>query len=369
MLLTVYIIAILSGLLFKKSKAVTFLIATVMYIISAYRTYDADYNSYLISYNLLGSGDGYRYAGYTWLQRIFYNAGASFEQYNKVFSLIVILMMLYGISLLTKNINQVLSCYLVFSFPLDVVQMKTALANAMVLIGIALVLTMRQGASEKELWLLRGKRRRLIGLVLLVLSCFIHFSSIYYVLAIVVTQVIKNRRGVAIHMLALLSTICVLLYSGLLVILVRYAGLLNVVGDLDYIARWTTRVTRYGFLIYIIPILAAIFLCPRTGFRDRAVDSAQHEIATFQITSVLLIPLLMLNGQYSRLIRIYMLMMYIYQARSVTDTNILDKRITIQSLSNLLASCAAIGILFYFDIFLNYDLVLGAILSYNSLIS
>ena len=341
-----------------------------MYIISAYRTYDADYNAYLISYNLLGSSDSYRYAGYTWLQRLFYNAGATFEQYNKVFSLIVIMMMLYGISLLTKNINQVLSCYLVFSFPLDVVQMKTALANAMALIGIALVLTMKQEASdEKELWLLRGKRRRLIGLVFLVLSCFIHFSSIFYILAIVVAQVIKNRRGVAIHMLTLLSIICVLLYSGLLVVLVRYAGSLNVVGDLDYIARWTTRVTRYGFLIYVIPILAAIFLCPRIGFRDRVVDSVQHEIAAFQITSVLLIPLLMLNGQYSRLIRIYMLMMYIYQARFVTDESILDKKITIQSLSNLLVSCVAIGILFYFDIFLDYDLVLGAILRYNSLIS
>ena len=94
MTFALYTSAVFIGLIFRKSKLCTIYILAVMYILSAYRTFDADYNTYLIGYNNLSKVATYRYAGYGSFLKIFSNLGLSFEAYNRIFFLVVFILLI-----------------------------------------------------------------------------------------------------------------------------------------------------------------------------------------------------------------------------------------------------------------------------------
>lgn len=359
MALALFISAIIAGLIFKKSKICTIYMFAIMYIFAAYRTYDADYNTYLIGYNNLGNASAYRYAGYSLFVRFFYNLGFDFETYNHLFFLIVLVLLIIAIRLLTKNINVVLACYLVYSYSLDVIQMKSAIADVLALLSIAIIININSNAIESE------KRRKLmwcVGILCLGIAVYMHFSTLYYVIALVIYNLNRNRKNIGLRVIIISGVLTGLLYSGLLLLIMRYANVLRILGDLDYMSHWAQKSTRYGYLIYILIITLLIVSC-RYNQNEMIKNDRQREVSNFIFTALLIIPFVFLNGQYSRLIRDYMILTYVIFAEQERSVVITGKRIV-----NNLMCIGAISLLFYLDIASNYENVLGALLRFNSLV-
>lgn len=359
MAIVLFVSAIITGLVFRKSKLCTAYILTIMYIFAAFRTYDADYNTYLIGFNNIRNTNLYRYAGYTSFVKIFSNIGLTFEDYNCVFYLIVFAVLLIAIISLTENVNMVLASYMIYSYSLDAVQMKSAIADTLALLSIAIIIRINAKGSRTDR---KTKICYLLAVLCMASAVYMHFSTIYYVFAISVYYMIRNRKNIEIRILLISVLMIVLLYSGFLVIVMRYANVLRILGDLDYMGHWAVKSTRFGYLVYGSIILLIVMSCSFNK-REMVKDEIHAEISTFLMTAMLVFPFVYLNGQYSRLLRIYMLLMYIVFSKQDRTTKISIKRVF-----NNLMCMGAIALLFYFDIANNYENVLGALLKYNSLI-
>lgn len=361
MAVIIFLSAIFMGLISRKSKICTVYILVVMYILAAFRTYDADYNTYRIGFQNLYNSTEYRYAGYTLFQKFFYNLGINFNQYNWVFFLIVFLLLFIGIKLLTDNVNIVLSCYMIYSYALDVIQMKSAIANALTLITIAIIIriTYIECEGNKK----TGAFIRLIALFCLLTAVAMHFSTLFYVFAIIIYLMIRNRQHIGKHIFFLMIVSFILIFSGFLVVIMKFANGLGIISDIDYLSHWTIKSTRFGFLIYFVIIALIIFSC-RFNKAKMIYDEEQLAISNFILTSMLVAPLLYLNGHYSRLLRIYMILMYVFFSRLPKGYVFTRKK-----LLNYLLFSFAIIIFYYVDISLNYTETLGSLLQYNQLFS
>nr|WP_027871073.1 EpsG family protein [[Eubacterium] cellulosolvens] len=353
-----FVSAILAGLLFRKSKLCTIYIFAIMYVFSAYRTFDADYNAYLIGYNNLSRGTAYRYVGYSSFLKIFSNMGLSFDAYNRIFFLIVFILLLVSVRLLTRNINAVLALYLIYPYSLDVVQMKSCIADILALISIVLVINLKTHYLDEE-------RKRKIASVVAIMSLFLaacmHFSAAYYSLTLALYLVVRNRENLGIKMLVLSCSMIALLYSGFLVIIIRFANKLGILGELDYIFQWTTKSTRYGYLLYFA-IIGLMVLSTTYNHVEMIKNKRQQELRYFLMSSLLILPFVFLNAHYLRLLRIYIILTYSIFADQDRSSVITGKRI----LNNIMCF-VTISVLFYFEIANNYSNVLGALLNYNSL--
>ena len=359
MSIMLFVSAIVAGLIFKKSKLCTMYLFVIMYLFAAFRTYDADYNTYKIGFNNLRNSS-FRYAGYTSFLKTFSQMGFTFERYNRVFFLIVFSLLIIGVKLLTDNINLVLAAYLVYSYSLDVVQMKTAIANALALLSIAILIDINAKTTR-----ITGRRtiRWLFAAICLEIAIYMHFSTVYYVFAIAVYYLIRNSRKKGIKVLVISVLMLVFLASGFLVLVMRYANILGILGDLEYMGRWATKSTRFGYLSYGIIIFLLIFSC-RYNKHAMVKDNIQREISTFLMTAMLVFPFVYLNGEYSRLLRIYILLVYV-----IISKQSCTKMIPVKRIVNNMMCIGAMSLLFYLDIGRNYENVLGALLHSNSLLS
>lgn len=141
MVIIIYAITIALGILCKRSKLVTALMIAAMVLIAGFSTDNADHLIYQSEY-LAASADnwtgGTRYLGYYLLQRAFIELGFEFSQFLPVIFGVCFCILFLGLYLITDNINFALSCYLVYSFPMDAVQIRTCLANSIAVLAFAL---------------------------------------------------------------------------------------------------------------------------------------------------------------------------------------------------------------------------------------
>ena len=357
----IFLSAIVAGIISRKSKICTTYIFVVMYLFAAFRTYDPDYNNYLIEFQNLNYSTELRYVGYTSFIKLFHTLGLDFNQYNYVFYFIVFLLLIIGINLLTENVNSVLACYMIHSYALDVIQMKSAMANALIIVAIAIVIRITF-TGEKPY-----KRQKSLAWIISLFCCLaaisMHFSALFYVVAIVLYLILRNHRDIGAYLFFFMVVAFLLVSSGFLVAVMKFANSLGIVNDIDYLSLWSIKATRLGYLIYF-GIIALIILSCRLNKAKVNYDGSQLAISNFMLTSMLAVPFLYLNGHYSRLLRIYMVLMYVFFSRLPRSLAITWKI----GLNYLMFSIALITF-FYMDIGSNYAETLGALLHCNSILS
>lgn len=358
MAIFVYISTIVLGLLFKKSKICTAYILSIMYIFSAFRITSADYENYKIAYNSIETTSYYKYAGYTSFQKVFHNIGLSFEQYNIVFYIIVLLLFAVAIRILTKNVNSVLAYYMIFSFPIDAVQMKSYLSEALSLVAISIIIKYIKFDEDKKL----NAKQLVIALGCFIMALYIHFSSAFYLIAAILYFTTKNRNSISKKVFALTITFSLVCYSGFFAVILKIANNLGIVGRLDYLDMYTIKTGKLGFILYAGWIILLIFAC-RYNKNEVCMETGQSEISSFMLTSILIIPFLILNVEYNRLIRIYMILLYIFYS-NIKKKTIISKKI----LFNYSAYFFSIIFSYCYIVVNLYEGTLGALLKYNSII-
>ena len=136
-----YFAAIMFGLIAKKSKIVTIYIIIITSIIFGYASDIPDLVGYRGVYNCAGNINDIYYSyymnfevGYRYLGLIFYNLNLSFENFRMLLFLILFTIMALSINKLSNKPNVLLALYMVYPFPIEVIQARNGLASCIVII-------------------------------------------------------------------------------------------------------------------------------------------------------------------------------------------------------------------------------------------
>lgn len=159
---------IVLSLIFRKSRIVEVIDFVFLYIWMAFASVNlADRNVYISKYinsDLWGSATEYLFNSF--LQFCQKN-GLTISQFFQLLSLLILLILFLGIHRLTNNQNVVLACYMIFYYCIDTVQLRFAIAGAVVVLAFSFLF------KKSNNW----KNYLYFGLLILVASMF-HASAI-----------------------------------------------------------------------------------------------------------------------------------------------------------------------------------------------
>lgn len=361
-----FILAVLLGLMMRKSKICTVYIFTVMVVLAAFNYQNADFVNYQASYSTALQTKSFRYVGYSGLLKFSTNIGLSWLQYRVVFYIFVFIILVCAIKMLTKNVNIVLALYLVTYYGMDVVQMKSHIADTIAFFAISYVIKYIAKDEQLRNW------RIILAMALLVLSSFLHFSAVFYIPAFLVFIILYRRKNMTKKMIAIAGVALVAVYGGIITIVTQYANKLGLLGDMSYLEGWLHRNTGLGYLLSVAFIAAAILSCNLNNRNENALilvslDSRQRInilLSRFMLTLLMLVPLLIVNSQFGRLIRVYILILLSYYA----NKQIRFRASSVRFIAMILSLLITIGFSIYDSSYSFYDTTLGAILKYNSLL-
>lgn len=318
--LVLYIIAIFSGFIFRSSKKNTVFMYIVMVSLAAFRADGFDLGGYKYEYNHVfeAYNSARRYVGYKYFVQFFNSKGFNFETYLFLFFCIVFALLVFGISRLTERINSVLALYMIFPFGLDVTQMKTLISETVAFIGIIAIIV-----AEQESISLRKKKGMIATFVLLEGIAFtMHFSSFFFLVAGVLYLTVRKRKSLKGWIIVGILIILPLLYVGFTGWLLQNAIELELIGSYDsvYMEQYFDVATRFGSIIPVTWTLLMIYAVFHLGMRcnyasfDVRLYEVDELMKTFVITSAMLMPFFVVNIYFSRLLRVYMLLVYIMLA-------------------------------------------------------
>ena len=344
----IFLIAILAFA--SRSKAVSIGSLVVAGALASICYSCADIVNYENNYKLAAAGAvGDVYFGFDALQRLFAESGIPFEDFRTL--LLLISMLLIGISIcsLTERPGIAVILYLIYSFGIDYVQLKNLLAFALAVMGITLLIKNQVGS------------KRAIGytasLVFTAASAAVHYAYLIVLLLVILFQMLllKNHYKKKIYIILIFAFIAI--YTGAAGTLIGYISTVGGVREEGYYSAYTGMSMGLGFVIPLFSICGSIVALELLKEHNISESSIQYCIRRFVELSVLVLPLLLLQMTFLRLVRPFMLFAYIYFSSSCKES-LLSLRLN-SSIALFIAILAA----FYGDIAVNYETTLGALMN------
>ena len=356
MAFVLYGVSILFGLIFPKNKWITVFILFTMFILAAFKTTDADMENYLHGY--YAASDEGRYVGFTLFVQLISQFQFDFEEYLCIFYFITFSILFIGIRKLTENVNFILASYLISCYALDVVQMKSALADSIVLLAFAYYFGDNDGLDKK---------RAGISVCVLFLAMFIHFSTAFYFLAFILYLFLRGKQYYQVYLLLIAIIIAILsLGNGFSSMLVIGSGLGMLGNDNEYLTGWMEQRTRLGFLIPFLEVF--LIVAPYWLIKNKNIIKERENnflaIKLFMCTLILALPLLYFNINYTRLFRIYLIL----SAVMMSDYGLRSKY-KLREFNTLVLFFVSLFYAFFIDTYQSWDTTLGALLNANSILS
>lgn len=194
----VSLILILINIATKRSKKLFLMTFCWMWIIMAFTHGIADENVYISRYNEVGNWASNSELLYALIILVCNKLGMSFQMF-KIFITGIQLMLIYStIWKLAKYPNLVIALYFIFPFPLNVAQMRNALATAIFIFGCRYLLenNERMQFSVKNIYL-SGNDIKYIFCVLL--ATYVHTASLLWLLLLIAKKLsIKSNTIVVL---------------------------------------------------------------------------------------------------------------------------------------------------------------------------
>lgn len=329
--------AIIFGIMFRKSRICSAYILSVMYLTSAFCIQNDDYRNYENGYNLIASGQStnVRYWGYGILIKICSSMGLNFQQYRMLFYLLVISILFISILFFTEKANFVLALYMAFSFCTDIIQMKSFIAYTIELFALSILL--REEIKNNIL-------RYIVFFVLSFLASLMHFSAAYFILAAVVYIFMRKKKNIGrdVFVFSALGTLFV--YFGGLEIVAQIMNQIGILGDMEYLSNWFEKRTHFGFILGFIWVFVIAYCFSGRQVRCQKPCMLSDKIEKYGSTVFLTLPVLVLNLQYTRLLRPYMILLFCVFAdrfqRKETRRSMIGNA--------LVASCVSLSAIFEF---------------------
>ena len=351
MLFVIWVLLILIGLLFPKSKIVTGLMFLFMVVSICFRTQGADYliyrNEYMWSVSQMFSD--VHYAGYLYIEHIAHNIGIEFEQWLVVIGLISTAFMYLGIRRLTPNVNAVLALFLIYPFSHEAVQVRTYLANSLFIFALPLVLKEPVANTPNT----HGKLKKLekqipryiLFYVLAVIACTFHFEAIFYVACITFMLFLPKKYGKAY------------VFGGAIILfgLIEIGILPAIISRFNTrIAYWLSGRTGLGIIIPIFITLIIWYGMQLAGKMcvKKSVDSSENffykRILRLSDFIILTIPLYCYDITFNRLWRLFLILFYVMIARLMRNKMSRNQRLWLISILIILF----VSVLIYEGVFM-----------------
>lgn len=311
MLFLAWAVLILIGLLFPKSRIVTAFLLLFSIVTICFRTQGADYIIYQNEYinSVYQSFSDVHYVGFLIIEKIAHSANLTFEQFTIIVGILSTALMYSGIKKLTTNVNVVLALSMIYPFSHEVVQVRTHLANSIIIFALPLLL--KKTFNKKD-----NKGIRIIKFYLLaILACTFHFEVAFYVVCITLMLFLPEKYskffifGGSIALLILIKT-------GILPALITKFN--------SRIAFWLSGKTGLGIVIPIFITLVIWFGMQIAGqlCLKKSDNSDEHimykRILRISDYIIFTLPLYCYDITFNRLWRVFLVLFFVMISKIIT---------------------------------------------------
>ena len=358
MTIFLYWSAIIAAFFGKKSKLVAVYILSVIWVLAAFNLSNADLTNYQREYAWISEGiftaENARYLGYYFLQLISSKIGLDFLSFKVLVFLGVFLLLAYSLRKITKNFNIALAFYLAYSYGIDVVQVKTLIANTLVFFAIANFLSKKESSNYDKI----------IFILLLVLASSFHFANSFFLIIGILYIFFDAGLYKKICLFGSIGFILLTRFNILEIIFNLSTSILTFAGDLNYLSGWFDSRVKLGFFLQAAPVVALLFLNHMHGRlqkREKNELIGLDNMLAFSWGILLLLPFFMYDVTFSRLCRVFYLVHYALLAQNFTVK--WDKKG--MKIAAFFLSISLVVFLYLLDIQPVYPVTLGAIFDNN----
>lgn len=303
-MLIIFWCLVIGSILIKKPNFFPPLIIVFLVVINYNAPNVADFMSYNNIYNSITDKDLHQ-TGYGWY--VLNNLGRTFGlDYNhyKMWTIIIAGCCIWMVSriLVGEGANIIAGLYLLYPALLDTVQLRFYTAMTIVLIGILFLVKQRQWSTT-------------IFIVFVLVAYTIHSSAIFYIVFAfypIIDKISDKLKYVIVGI-----SILLVIFKSKLLSLVYYVANVRQLQYLDS-AYGVTSGSSYLLAIAIISIVVMYFINNRilmlVNSNSLFSDSDKQTVSTIRGISLmmfLLIPLVILSGEFFRVFRIIFILSYI----------------------------------------------------------
>lgn len=312
MLFVIYIFLLLFCILKPNSKRVFFITAMFLWFLAAFCTLTADTNVYELRYNGFAAVSSMTEPGYTLLMSFFNRLGLSYEMFLAVIYAIILGIIACFIWKNSVRPNTTLALYAIFSYSIDMVQMRNTLAFSVSLLGIDAILN-------------QNSRKSIIKfLIFVAIGSSIHFSVILFIF-LLVPILLETKRALivtGVSMIILGISTNVRIISNAVSIFVGVERASNILARISRYASDSVS-TLQSVVIICVAISVIMLLLVRNNLQKdmfydkRAYDSvSSYETKTkmiinFQLVMLMTLPIISFVLDVYRLNRYLLLIAYV----------------------------------------------------------
>lgn len=315
------IIVIFLGMIFKKSKLLTWIMLLIAIVLIGGSSFNADYYSYENNYFSIGNGlENWDFEfGFQLINKLAYKLGFSYQDFRIIIALIGMLLIYQTVKKFTQNTAYVMSLYLIYPLILDTIQIRNFFAMSIVIYGMRYIISL--------------EKYYLKFIIAIALATSIHATMAFY-LAFLLVSLKNNQKMISVVVsISVLSTI-------LMPYIIKTASFFIASDKIStYFYTETSILTQIGvfiyffYSIYIIVFLETILSkldVKKMKYADTVEekilsDSRNSEIndmliidkktiVSINIIALLSLPLVINNLNFFRLYRNIFIINYIYYA-------------------------------------------------------
>ena len=345
-LLYIGLILVCLSFLVKKNKLFYCLQFAYLWFIATFNTQNADYFHYMNGYNHMFDYHGFISEPLYWLLvRTSGLLGLDFQTYRAFFFGSALLILAYAIWKLSKKPNIAFALYFIYPLTMDVIQMRSMMASALIMLSIVHYLDYLQDTTKSK--------KLVSSIVMIILATGMHYSA---ALAAIIYLSLINRHWLRKHLFGAAMFVIIILGT-MIAFRGRIMALLASTGVIEKSGGYISRGTNLGGYIATVFVLRWALVLMSWLMLHLPKESSGTETLKYEHSMFMLIFLLALMSfveilfsmEFERIARLGVVLWYSYITRSYSH---LERR----NAQAYRALCIAyIGVFFYVMMFLHYS--------------
>lgn len=302
MLVIIWILFIICGIFFPKSRVFSWLMMAFMMVSIGCRTQGADYISYFYEFQWSTSQklNEVSYPGFVLSARIANQCGMSFGTFVLIMAIFSCMFFYVGAKGLTSNTTFLMALFLIYPFSHELIQMRTFLADSIIISILPWILNCTNQLQDK---VIKTIALLLAGLIALSFHVEVIFSILFLVIVIWMPPKIERKCIPIITIILFLLSVCN--------VFPKLFGGINPMA-----AQWLSAKAGFGIIIPISVTFLILYLThiASTRLYRTEKDSAKKQFYlncdSFGRCGALLIPFFTYDITFNRVWRILLVVLY-----------------------------------------------------------
>lgn len=367
-MLIIFFLLLVGSSFFPKSRIFVIINLIYIYIAIALRSQSADmsiyYNEYINA--TIISPDKADYIGYNIFMRFAHNLGLTYESYVLFVATITVVLLIVGVSLLSKYNNTIaftLACYMIYPMAHDASQIRTFLSESIVLCMLYFLLRSPNINSKSKIFTLKlteKKNIKFVGwkkyldyifyLIGSYVAAQIHALTYFFIAIGLIYMIMRNKwNSKLIYVVS--ACLCLIIPSISFVNLIVKSLMTS-----GKLMMWADASTGLGKWPYIF-ISVSILILSKYGLSriknitliNKSKYLFYENINKFVDLGTLIIPLYFMDITYGRLLRIFLICLYIISGEYIFDVHEIYRNRKILKCIYIFTFILTISVLYYFE--------------------